>query len=324
MIKHRLIIVYGASPGTGKSTLSSRLRQALADDGQPVQWLYEDDVLHVDYFAPVMTYMRGEGALEMPDACLAATANLIAACAEGDTIVISDSILPYYDWLFAADYAYPAVSTFSATLYELLRPLHPLVVYLQANVEIALTRAVAQRGAAWLHDNIAFMNTWVANQSQPISDLASAIAYIRRADERKVQLFSEWPGDVFWLDSMVHSAAACVSTLLTYLGLTPVISQDHRSPLDLQHYVGHYAACDDEPLDNQQNLIITLVEGKLWIDHYWPNGCRLVAKNPRDFQLEDTSHWIEFVELDPKPGMQLCYHYRGKLYTYHKLVEHPD
>jgi hypothetical protein len=80
-MKHHLILFYGASSGAGKSTLSSRLHQVLKQANVPTQWLYEDDVQHLDLFAPVMAYMRGEGYTDMPSACLATTANLVKSCA---------------------------------------------------------------------------------------------------------------------------------------------------------------------------------------------------------------------------------------------------
>ena len=115
-MKHHLILFYGASSGAGKSTLSSRLHQALKQANVPTQWLYEDDVQHLDLFAPVMAYMRGEGYTDMPSACLAATPRLVAAYAEGDTVVIADSILPYYDWLLAAGYDEATLQTFNQQL----------------------------------------------------------------------------------------------------------------------------------------------------------------------------------------------------------------
>lgn len=319
---HRLILLYGSSPGAGKSTLSSRLRQALAAQELPVHWIYEDDVLHLDFFAPVMAYMRGEGAKEMTDACLAATAKLVEAYTHSDTIIITDSILPYYDWLFAAKYDVATVASFSQTLEEQLRPLRPLVVYLQADIATALHRAVAQRGAPWLEGSITFMNRWQANQAAPITNLAEVIAYWQQTDRWKVACLSAWAGEILWLDSALYTAEDCAEQLVSYLGLTPVDSQPVPQQADLYsslaHYAGHYTLCGDEAPDDQRTLTIRQVDGALWVDLYWPNGCRLVPVNASTLQLEDTSHWLEAADPIHTPGARLHYHYRGKIYVYQK------
>ena len=319
-MKHHLILFYGASSGAGKSTLSSRLHQALQQANVPTQWLYEDDVQHLDLFAPVMAYMRGEGYTDMPSACLAATTRLVAAYAEGDTVVIADSILPYYDWLLAAGYDEATLQTFNQQLQDLIRPLDPLIVYLQADIATVLQRAIDQRGEQWLRDLILFMNTWNANKGSRISDQADVIAYLQRTDRQKIALLSAWAGDVLWLDSAQQSLDVCTTTLLNYLELpTPTAEPRPLSPAIRQRYLGHYTTADVDPPDGQRSLVISLREDELWANLYWPKGCRLVAERENHFQLQDTSHWIEFPDHTPENHGQLRYHYTGKSCIYQKL-----
>jgi len=319
-MKHKLILFYGSSSGAGKSTLSSRLQQVLTVHNLPVCWLYEDDVLHLDFFTPVMQHMRGEGDLDMPDACLAATAKLVEAYADSDTVIVADSILPYYDWLFAADYDAARIEAFSRKLQEQVRLLRPLIVYLKADVATVLQRAVDQRGEKWLYDLIAFMNSWNANKAQPISDLAGVIAYLQRTDQQKIQLLSEWTGDVLSLDSAQNSIDACATTLLNYLELAPLSDQQRQLPKSIRkRYVGHYTTADADPPDGQQRLVITLRHNELWTNLYWPNGCRLMAENEQTFQLEGTNHRLVFDEPTTAHERRLQYHYCGKIYTYREV-----
>lgn len=319
-MKHKLILFYGSSSGAGKSTLSSRLQQALKQATVPVQWLYEDDVQHLDFFAPVMTHMRGEGSLDMPGACLAATANLVEAYANGDTVVVADSILPYYDWLLAAGYDNGTLKPFNQQLQEQVRPLRPLIVYLQADIGTVLQRAVDQRGEQWLRDLIMFMNTWNANKSQPIRDQADVIAYLERNDQQKRQLLAEWTGAILWLDSAQHSIDACAATLWHCLDLAPPAKQvQQEAAASLARYVGHYTTSDIDPPDGERTLAISLRDGELWANLYWPNGCRLLATDERTFQLQDTSHWLAFVDPVNATEPHLHYHYCGKSYAYQKL-----
>ncbi|MFZ4660577.1 MAG: hypothetical protein ACOYNY_26445 [Caldilineaceae bacterium] len=324
-MKHHLILFYGASSGAGKSTLSSRLHQVLKQANVPTQWLYEDDVQDLDLFAPVMAYMRGEGYTDMPSACLAATANLVKSCAGADTIVIADSILPYYDWLLAAGYDDATLHLFNQQLQEQVRPLHPLIVYLQADIATVLQRAVDQRGEQWLRDLILFMNTWAANKNQPIRHQADVIAYLERNDQRKRQLLAEWTGDILWLDSVHHALDSCTATLLNYLALTPPAGQALQLPsATLQRYVGQYVTADVDPPDGDRDLTITLRDHELWANLYWPTGCRLAAVDEQRFQLQATSHWLVFVDPVNVTDPHLHYHYCGKIYTYQKMVVAKD
>lgn len=319
MSKYKLIIVYGSSPGAGKSTLSSRLHQQLQQHHLPVQWLYEDDVVHLDLFAPVVAQMHGESTLGLTDACLVATTRLVDAYAADDTIVITDSILPYFDWLFAVGHDVATLREFSAQLQALLSPMHPLVVYLQADVAMVLQRAVDQRGEEWLRGLVDFMNQWSANKAHPIRYLAEAIAYFQATDQQKVQLLLEWVGDVLWLDSAAYSLEECTARLLNNLELTPVDQPPQIPTPDFRCYAGNYVTSEEDPPDGKQRLTITLNENALWVDLYWPNGCRLVAEDEHTFQLEDTSHRLVFIEPLASPNRCVHYYYRGKLCTYREL-----
>lgn len=324
-MQHKLILFYGSSSGAGKSTLSSRLYQALKQAALPGQWLYEDDVQHLPFFAPVMTHMRGEGALDMPGACLAATANLTEAYAGTDTLVIADSILPYYDWLLAAGYDATALRGFNQQLQEQVRPLRPLIVYLQADIATALQRAVEQRGEQWLRDLILFMNSWGANKGHQISTQADVIAYFQRTEQQKRQLLREWTGDILWLDSVRHSLDTCADILLRYLELAPPTGETLQLPTSIfQRYVGQYSTADADPPDGQPTLMITLRDGELWANLYWPAGCRLVAEDERTFQLADTSHWLAFADPDNAIDPRLHYQYGGKTYVYQKIAATRD
>lgn len=317
-MEHQLILFYGSSPGAGKSTLSSRLNQQLTQHNLPVQWIYEDDVLCLDFFQPVVECVQGGGGPELVEACLVATERLVDAYVGTDTIVIADSILPYYDWLLAANIDNEIIGEFSHRLWLLLQPMNPLIIYLQADVEKALKRAVAYRGEAWLERSIVFMNSWGSNQAQPLHNLDDVIAYGQQTDRTKQQLLSQWAGDILRLDSVAQPLEVCVETLLLYLDLRYSASPSLRSIalVDCANFVGHYLACDDEPPGNQQTITVSKVADELRVDLYWPNGCRLVPNGNQAFQLQDTSHWVEFVEPKTDASKLLRYHYRGEIYTY--------
>lgn len=315
-MKHQFIFFYGSSPGAGKSTLSSRLNQQLSQHNLPVHWIYEDDVLHLEHFIPVVECVQGRSELDLLAACMVATESLVTAYINMDTTVVADSILPYTDWLLAAGIDDLSIAEFSQQLWQLLEPMNPLLIYLQADIATALKRAVDYRGQAWLERSIPNMNTWGANQAQPLRDLADVIAYSERMHKKKVELFSEWKGEILWLDSASHSLEFCVTTMLEYLCLEPSANQEYLPSYSLATYAGQYIAADDESLSEHQTLTVSVKDSELWVDPYWPNGCRLVAEAMHTFRLQDTSHWIQFVEPTIDNPRRLTYHHCGRRYRY--------
>jgi hypothetical protein len=159
MLHHQLVIFYGASSGVGKSTLSSFLVDQLRLHNVPVRWLYEDDVLSHDAFTEVVGGFQGQEQFDAFNPLLAASARFVEDCLKEDEVVITDSIFPFFDWLYAAAPAYQRTAQFSCDLQRILRPLRPLLVYLNGDITTALRRAVEQRWQLWLDELIPWMNT---------------------------------------------------------------------------------------------------------------------------------------------------------------------
>lgn len=320
-MKYQLLLFYGSSPGAGKSALSSKLNEQLRRGAVPVEWIYEDDVLVRDCFTPVVECVQGRSELDLIEACSVATEGLMEAYSNSETMIVTDSILPYYDWLLAADYSEDVIAGFSSRLWQKLRPLNPLIIYLNANVEIALKRAVAYRGEAWLERSIAFMNSWGANQAQPLQDLADVIGYDQRTDRAKQRLLSKWVGDVLWLDTIEMPMDECMTKVLSALELEPHIfasdrTEERGQSVNFDDYVGQYHSCNDALRHAVQTISVSIKNDGLWVDLYWPNGCRLVSEGEGVFRLQNTSHWLAFEKLGHEHRMQIRYHCRGEVIIY--------
>src|SRR5262245_36422801 len=157
-MQHKLIMLAGSGPGAGKSTLSEFLFDQFTRCAIPTCWIYEEDILHLDAFAPVVkAFQQGEG--DAIEAVLAATRRFVQDAIHADVVVVTDSIFPAYTWLFAAGYPQARIADFSTQLAQLLAPLQPLTIYLNSDVPTSLKRAVAQRGEQWLDDLITTMQT---------------------------------------------------------------------------------------------------------------------------------------------------------------------
>ena len=318
MLRHQLIIFYGASSGVGKSTLSSFLVNQLRLHNVPVRWLYEDDVLYQDAFTEVIRGFQGQEPFDAFNPLLAASARLVADCLKGDAVVITDSIFPFFDWLYAGAPTYQRMAQFCCELQHILHPLRPLLVYLNGDIKTALRRAVEQRGQLWLDELMPWMNTWAQNKSQPIHDIEGVVAYAQQRHQVNLQLFAEWTVDLLQIDTVSNPLVECQNILLEHLGFILRRNPYCPSVAVLVRYMGVYRR-QDEGGEVEQVLTIRRMGDSLFVDAYWPKGCPLVAVSETTFQLQDTSHRIEFQLPVPDSPQEFAYHYRGSSYRYMKI-----
>ena len=314
-MQHKLIMLAGSSPGAGKSTLAELLFDQFTRHQLPTRWIYEEDILYLDAFRPVVQAFQDDQANAMA-AILATTAEFVQESLRADLVTITDSIFPCYTWLFAADYSPPAIAAFSRQLAQLLQPLQPLIIYLDSDVARCLDRAVAQRGRQWLDELMVAMQGYTYCQSQPIQDRDDVVAFFQATSQLSRDLLTEWPHPVLMVDTTIAPLAQVAIQLLDHFALTPPATVAMPAPDELQRYVGRYIAHDTTA--DPAPLEIRLVDHTLWVDRYWPNGCRLVAESAARFRLQSTSQRISF---DPPAGEPrwLTYSHSGREDLYNRV-----
>jgi len=87
----------GSSPGAGKSTLSELLFDQFTRQLIPSRWIYEEDILYLDAFTPVVqAFQDGQG--DAIEALLAATTRFVQDSLTANVVTITDSIFPCYTW----------------------------------------------------------------------------------------------------------------------------------------------------------------------------------------------------------------------------------
>jgi thymidylate kinase len=315
---NQLFIFYGSSPGAGKSTLSSFLYEQLRLHNIPTQWVYEEDVLYLDTFAEFIHDIQN-GNHNLIVSLLEATSKFVDACLASGVIVITDSIFPCFNWLIATSYySRSRIETFSSDLERILTPLRPLIIYLNSNVETALKRAVQQRGAPWLEDIISTLNTYGYNKDKALQDIEDVIAYFETQNQLNLELLTQWSCDILTLDTTDISLDQLKTILLKRLGLSEK-HKDQAVPLNiLSNYVGVYRPCIAET-PTADPLVISLVDGALWINTYWPNGCPLIPESITQFRLQNISHRIEFEKRPHGPPRWLTYDNCGNVYRYERI-----
>lgn len=197
-----LVLVYGPGPGLGKSALGRALTERLISQGIPARLIEEHEITTHPAFRG---YVRGAAAGRADDA-----ATLIEACRRfvselGDQcseITVLDSVLPCWDWLYSAGCSDAEVSAFSRALAGMLATLHPVLVFVEGDLEVALSRAIEDRGMDWALD--------LAQLRTGRRDLDALGSYFRRLRAGSERMLAFWPHRVVRVDTVRQDLRSCV------------------------------------------------------------------------------------------------------------------
>ena len=180
-----LILVYGAGCGLGKTTLSRSVAQALAKRGVAARFVEEHAVLEIPEFSAYVAQVQQGGADDsaaLLECCVAYVRRLEEQL---PVIAVMDSILPCWDWLASADCPPGEVHGFSSRLCSELRPLNPILVLVDGDLDEGLSRAIAARGEAWALGQ--------AEQRTGARDPSAFRAYLQRLRDETEALLASWP-----------------------------------------------------------------------------------------------------------------------------------
>jgi len=289
-MQHKLILFTGAGPGVGKSTLSAFLAQQFTAHALPTRWIYEEDTL--DAFTPFFQALR-EKQLNTLDLFLDAARNLVLDCQAQSSVCIVDSLLPGYGFFFGA-HPLTAIAALTNQLVTILAPLHPLLVYVDGDVAVALNRAITQRGSAWFERMVQRMNSWnlPLYPDKPFSNQQSVIAFDQQARQFALRLLDHWYEPKLMLNTNDTPLDQLKAQLLGYFQLDERSIHTGVDPERLASYCGIYAARDGATTESA--VEIRYVDGQLVINRYWPNGTVLVAEAHDQFRLENTNYRVIF------------------------------
>lgn len=146
------IFVYGAGSGLGKSTLAGALVQRFESQAHAVSLFPEECTLELPAFQAYVQQVQAGNSCDtttLLECCTKFVADLIRSDAD---IIVLDSLLPCWDWLYSAGADDAVVFMFTDAMNELLREVRPALVLVEGNLDRALDRAVEDRGINWLLD----------------------------------------------------------------------------------------------------------------------------------------------------------------------------
>ena len=212
------VMVTGAAPGLGKSTMARCLGGRLEAGGREVVTLLESVIAERDEFADVMSSFRSTGTATGA-ALVEATRRLAATFRERDAIVVQDMLLPYLPSLFAWGFSDEDIVDLFARISAACSGVELVQVHLDGSSALSVPRAVEREGLSWLDWLIAKVDRY-ADASAPVTDLASLVEHLERARRRARTLLAEAPWPVVVVDAdrgadrAIDDAALAVNRML--------------------------------------------------------------------------------------------------------------
>lgn len=193
--------MYGPGPGLGKSTLGRALVEKFISRGLSARLVCEYEVTDHPAFRG---YVQSAEAGRADD-----TAALIEACRRfvaeidvcGSEIIVLDSVIPCWDWLYSAGCTDTEVSAFSRVLAGVVSPLRPMLVFVEGDLHVALSRAIEDRGMDWALD--------LAERRVGRRDLDALGSYFRRLRAGSERMLELWPHRVFRVDTVTQDLRSC-------------------------------------------------------------------------------------------------------------------
>jgi len=307
-------MITGSTSGTGKSTLSDFRYHQLVGHRIPTRWIYEEDFVQMDVLAEYNHRWYG-GEAGTADALLDAARAIFADHRDHGEVWITDTLFPGFFWLLGRG-PLERIERYGQELARVVLPLRPLLVYIDADVPAAFDRAVTARGEEWGVRITDFIKTWkLPYYPHALDDRDDVLRFQQWVNDHVRLLLKTWPGEVLTLDTTTSSLQQTQRVLLRHFGLSE-IPADPVSSAVLQSFAGVYEPAPENA--EAGPLIVTLTDGALVINRFWPNGCRLVPVGLARFRLEAASRTITFETDETGSVVGLTYVLPNAVHHYQK------
>lgn len=314
-VAYRAVMFTGSTSGAGKSTLSDFLYRQLLRHGIPAHWTYEEDFVRMDVLTEY-NRLWAAGDPRMTDALLDAARILFDGVDQSDEVWVIDTLFPGFFWLLGR-VPLARIERYSRDLADVLLPLHPLIVYLDADVRTAFARAVAARGTAWGATIDRAIMSWPMPHypHAPLRNHDDVLRFQTWVNDHARECLARWPGEVLTLDTTRLTLPEAQEALLRHLELEP-IPDEAVSAETLLPYTGTYLPTGDNR--EAGPMIVTLADGFLTINRFWPNGCRLIRDGLHAFRLQAASRTIVFDVDEEGKVTGLAYVLPNAVHRYYK------
>jgi hypothetical protein len=149
------VLVTGASPGLGKSSLAEALVVTLRTAGRPARLFREGDITSERDFSAVMNELQSTGEVQLDTLLAAADAFLTSARAGSSDVLVHDALFPYLPSLLAWGYADDDIAAFFVRLATLFDGFDVIELHLVGDVRKGLAGAAEREGGDWLDRHLA-------------------------------------------------------------------------------------------------------------------------------------------------------------------------
>lgn len=206
-----MVMITGAVPGLGKSSLCRQLTESLGADGHVVDRFDEDDILTCAAFHEVVARFQAYGRVATNVLVRGAVDYLGEVSARHAEIVVQDMLFPYLPSLLAWGYSDDDIAAFLRDLASALSGADLLEVHLEGDVRQAIERASLREGEGWLEGLVAKVDCYA--DSGRVTDTASLAAYLDAAQARTRRLLTGAPWPVLTLPVSAGFEAVSQATL---------------------------------------------------------------------------------------------------------------
>ena len=202
----KLILVYGAGSGLGKSTIGRGLRDKLLQQGKRSRWVQEEIVSTHPAFAEYVACVRnGDGA--NTEILLNNAVNLIADFTTySEAIVIVDSVFPCWDWLSFAHAPLEETIKFTEALCAEIERFRPILIVIDGDIPTALARAIEDRGVEDVRD--------LAQGRLGVRDEVQLVGYFGAMREMMELMLPYWPYQLIRINTVDASKEICLQEIM--------------------------------------------------------------------------------------------------------------
>ncbi len=143
-----LVGVVGVAPGVGKTTLAANLCAWLGDRGLDCDLVEEDELYTRQELAPIARELAVQETVT-PETLVTTMGDFVDSSADGSAIVM-DGLFPFVSWFRDWGYGEHRIAGFFVDAAARLAGHRVLVIYLDANVGVALRLAADREPPGWL------------------------------------------------------------------------------------------------------------------------------------------------------------------------------